>query len=49
VGAALVPAIAASLGLAAVLTVSGLAYLLAIVGFFAILLPLAGPRAREAT
>src|SRR5262245_13235981 len=49
VGAALVPAIAASLGLTAVLTVSGLAYLLAIIGFFAILLPLAGPRAREAT
>jgi hypothetical protein len=49
VGAALVPAIAASLGLAAVLTVSGCAYLLAIVGFFAILLPLAGPRASEAT
>jgi hypothetical protein len=48
VGAALVPAIAASLGLAAVLTVSGCAYLLAIVGFFAILLPLAGPRASEA-
>ena len=49
VGAALVPAIATSLGLAAVLTVSGCAYLLAIVGFFAILLPLAGPRTREAT
>jgi hypothetical protein len=49
VGAALVPAIAASLGLTAVLTVSGLAYLLAIVGFFALLLPLTAPRASQAT
>ncbi len=42
VGAAMVPVIAVSLGLAAVLIISGCAYLLATVGFFAILLPLAG-------
>ena len=48
VGAAMVPVIASSFGLAAVLTVSGCAYLLAILGFFAVLLPLAAPRAREA-
>jgi hypothetical protein len=48
VGAAMVPVIAASFGLAAVLTVSGCAYLLAILGFFAVLLPLAAPRPREA-
>ena len=41
VGAALVPVIATSFGLAAVLIFSGCAYLLAIVGFFAVLLPLA--------
>jgi hypothetical protein len=35
--------------LAAVLIVSGCAYLLAIFGFFAILLPLAPPAARAAT
>ena len=40
VGAALVPVIATSFGLAAVLMVSGCAYLLAILGFFAVLLPL---------
>ena len=40
VGAALVPVIATSFGLAAVLIVSGCAYLLAILGFFAVLLPL---------
>ena len=44
VGAALVPVIATSFGLTAVLVVSGCAYLLAILGFFAILTPLAGPR-----
>jgi hypothetical protein len=48
VGAALVPVIATSFGLAAVLMVSGFTYLLAILGFFAILLPLAVPPAREA-
>jgi hypothetical protein len=36
-------------GLTSVLTVSGGAYVLAIPGFFAVLLPLALPRAREAT
>ena len=40
VGAAMVPVIATSFGLAAVLLVSGCAYLLAILGFFAILSPL---------
>jgi MFS-type transporter involved in bile tolerance (Atg22 family) len=49
VGAAMVPVIATSFGLAAVLMVSGCAYLLAMLGFLAILLPLAVPRAREAT
>jgi hypothetical protein len=49
VGAALVPVIATSFGLAAVLVVSGCAYLLAMCAFLAILLPLAVPRAREAT
>jgi spermidine synthase len=48
VGAALVPVIATSFGLAAVLIVSGCAYLLAIVAFFAVLLPLAAAPAREA-
>ncbi len=48
VGAALVPVIATSFGLAAVLMVSGFAYLAAIVGFFAILLPLAPQPARAA-
>ena len=47
VGAAMVPVMAASFGLAAVPMVS--AYVLAILGFFAVLLPLAAPRAREAT
>jgi hypothetical protein len=41
VGAALVPLIATSFGLAAVLIVSGVAYLIAIPAFFAVLLPLA--------
>ena len=45
VGAALVPVIATSFGLAAVLMFSGCAYLLAIFGFFAVLLPLAPARA----
>jgi spermidine synthase len=48
VGAALVPVIATSFGLAAVLIVSGCAYLLAIFGFFAILLPLGATPARAA-
>jgi len=43
VGAALVPIIATSFGLGAVLMFSGCAYLLAIFGFFAVLLPLASP------
>jgi hypothetical protein len=43
VGAALVPVIATSFGLGAVLMASGCAYLLATVGFFAVLLPLASP------
>jgi hypothetical protein len=47
VGAALVPVIAVSFGLAAVLIISGCAYLLAMLGFFAILLPLAGPDSTE--
>ena len=46
VGAALVPVIATSFGLAAVLIFSGCAYLLAIFGFFAVLLPLAPSPAR---
>jgi SAM-dependent methyltransferase len=48
VGAALVPVIATSFGLAAVLIFSGCAYLLAIFGFFAVLLPLASTPARDA-
>ncbi|MFO1185458.1 MAG: hypothetical protein U1E56_11840 [Bauldia sp.] len=40
VGAALVPILATSFGLAAVLEISGAAYLLAIPAFFAVLLPL---------
>ena len=47
VGAALVPVIATSFGLAAVLIFSGCAYLLAIFGFFAVLLPLAPPEPRR--
>jgi hypothetical protein len=47
VGAALVPVIAFSFGLAAVLIISGCAYLLAMLGFFAILLPLASPAGQE--
>jgi hypothetical protein len=43
VGAALVPVVAVSFGLAAVLVISGCAYLLAMLGFFAILLPFAAP------
>jgi SAM-dependent methyltransferase len=39
IGAALVPIIATTFGLAAVLEISGLAYLLAIPSFFAVLLP----------
>jgi len=48
VGAALVPVIATSFGLAAVLMVSGCAYLLAIFGFFAVLLPLPTAPAQKA-
>ena len=48
VGAALVPVIATSFGLGAVLMASGCAYLLATVGFFAVLLPLASPPSRAA-
>jgi hypothetical protein len=47
VGAALVPVIAVSFGLTAVLVISGCAYLLAMLGFFAILLPLAAPARTE--
>jgi MFS-type transporter involved in bile tolerance (Atg22 family) len=48
VGAALVPVLATSFGLAAVLMVSGFAYLAAMLGFFAVLLPLAASPARQA-
>jgi spermidine synthase len=48
VGAALVPVIATSFGLPAVLIFSGCAYLLAIFGFFAVLLPLSRSPARAA-
>jgi len=44
IGAALVPIIATSFGLAAVLIISGCAYLLAIPVFFAVLLPLRQPQ-----
>jgi hypothetical protein len=50
IGAAAVPLVATSFGLSTVLLVSGLAYLVAIPGFFAVLLPVgaqapqAGPR-----
>jgi uncharacterized protein YaaW (UPF0174 family) len=40
IGAALVPVVATSFGLATVLTVSGAAYLVAIPAFFAVLRPL---------
>jgi hypothetical protein len=39
IGAALVPIVATALGLAAVLEISGAAYLLALPSFFAVLLP----------
>jgi spermidine synthase len=42
IGAALVPLVATSFGLTAVLLISGFAYLLAIPAFFAVLLPLTG-------
>jgi hypothetical protein len=42
IGAAAVPILATSLGLAAVLQVSGVAYLVALPAFFAVLLPLEG-------
>jgi hypothetical protein len=48
VGAALVPVIATSFGLAAVLMLSSAVYVLAIFPFFAVLLPLAAPAARKA-
>jgi spermidine synthase len=44
IGAALVPIVATALGLAAVLQVSGVAYLLALPSFFAVLLPRSAPR-----
>jgi hypothetical protein len=49
IGAAVVPLVATSFGLAAVLEVSGGAYLLAIPAFFAILLPLGVAHRKGAT
>lgn len=49
VGAALVPILATSFGLAAVLEISGAAYLLAIPAFFAVLLPLRRPALQGVT
>jgi predicted membrane-bound spermidine synthase len=49
IGAALVPVIATSLGLTAVLWVAGVAYLIAIPAFFAVLLPLKGGHAAAAS
>ncbi len=43
IGAALVPVISTSFGLDSVLTVSGLAYLLAGITFFAVLRPVSKP------
>lgn len=48
IGAALVPILATSYGLSTVLIVSGCAYLLAMLAFFAVLLPLEAPRPLEA-
>jgi spermidine synthase len=48
IGAALVPILATSYGLSTVLIVSGCAYLLAMMAFFAVLLPLDAPRPLEA-
>ena len=48
IGAALVPILATSFGLSTVLIVSGSAYLLAMVAFFAVLLPLEAGRPLEA-
>lgn len=48
IGAALVPILATSYGLSTVLIVSGCAYLLAMLAFFAVLLPLDAPRPLEA-
>jgi len=48
IGAALVPIIATSFGLATVLQISGLAYLIAAPAFFAIFLPMRGARAATA-
>ncbi|MBV9220556.1 MAG: hypothetical protein JOY94_14160 [Methylobacteriaceae bacterium] len=48
IGAAIVPLVATSFGLAAVLIVSGCAYLLAIPAFFAVLLPLGSLQPRGA-
>ena len=45
IGAALVPILATSFGLSTVLIVSGAAYLLAMIVFFAVLLPLNTPKA----
>src|SRR5258708_36055410 len=49
IGAAVVPLVATSFGLASVLTVSGCAYLIAIPAFFAVLLPLGSRQPRGAT
>ena len=49
VGAAAVPLIATAFGLSTVLTVGGVAYLVAIPAFFAVLLPVAGGRRRAAS
>ena len=46
VGAAAVPLVATAFGLSTVLTVGGVAYLVAIPAFFAVLLPVAGRRRR---
>jgi len=48
IGAALVPIIATSFGLATVLQISGIAYLIAAPAFFAIFLPMRGARAATA-
>jgi hypothetical protein len=47
IGAAMVPIIATSFGLTAVLMIAGSAYVLAIPAFFAVLLPLRGKRRRD--
>jgi hypothetical protein len=47
IGAALVPIVATTFGLAAVLEISGLAYLVALPSFFAVLLPKSTPESAE--